>query len=262
MYLCVLCTASHLVIRKARVVCSADGDDAVDERKLKMIRVKEGRRIEAVHRGAPPTSHVTYIISAAWLIQWKAFLRGGTRPGPIDNTVLFCDPSSAVTTATSQQQSLHNTLRKKLQLSVDYRCLNRREWAALVSMYGGGPCIRRPEHDIYSSPIHDLPIDRRVAAKRTRQFYAGRDIDAAVTRELDGLVSMEEVVDELTNLEAFTELTDPRVERMHMALRTGGDDDDDDADAKKKKNNGDDDDDDDDDDEPQNATERQDNNAD
>ena len=75
------------------------------------------------------TGETVYIVSAAWINNWKKFVQSdaGVHPGPVDNSVLL----------DRDQRPLRN-----LSHGSDYRGVNQKIWEHWVKIYGGGPEVR------------------------------------------------------------------------------------------------------------------------
>ncbi|KAF0682593.1 Aste57867_25300 [Aphanomyces stellatus] len=109
-----------------------------------------------------------FFIEASWMDMWMNFvLHDGPLPGPLSNQTFY---------------TRDNTLRKDLQVTKHYRCVNPRVFAIYTELYGTGGAfpIARYTLDIYSTPILrddvleilKLPeLSARVAVTEMREAY-------------------------------------------------------------------------------------------
>lgn len=79
------------------------------------------------------------MIASSWLLAWDAYVKGGPRPGPVSNHLLFEDDGKSLKTG--------------MKSRIDYKGLYFHEFDGLIKLFGGGPVIARSTTDIYS----DLP---------------------------------------------------------------------------------------------------------
>lgn len=79
-----------------------------------------------------------YLLECSWLTKWKAFVRGGPLPGPIDNARLL---------------GIDNSPLPGLQKVKHYRGVDAIQWFFWYERYGGGPAIVRSELNIYAAPV-------------------------------------------------------------------------------------------------------------
>ena len=77
--------------------------------------------------------------------QWRTYVQGGERPGPIDNAHLLEADADGVYVA-----------RPGLTKAEDYRAVNDGVWAYFQTQYGGGPTLARDKVDLYSSIYWDV----------------------------------------------------------------------------------------------------------
>ena len=97
--------------------------DATADPVLRERRHKERKTAKRIQETA---SGEHRIISAEWLMQWSAFLRGGIRPGAVDNGRL---------------KDRRGGLRKGKVLGVDYALVAKELADYLVSVYGGDSAL-------------------------------------------------------------------------------------------------------------------------
>eukprot|EP01052_Picozoa_sp_SAG31_P000119 SAG31_NODE_4_length_45662_cov_15.654622_3_plen_701_part_00 len=81
-----------------------------------------------------------FVIEASWLEQWRNFVAGGSRPGPIDNRILV----------DIDDQGKYRA-KPRLGKATDYRAVNHRVWSFFQDRYGGGPTLVRERVDIYAA---------------------------------------------------------------------------------------------------------------
>ena len=105
-----------------------------DEKALEERRLFEKNVVNNSDTQTSQDGEAWFLISAMWLENWKAFIRGGPLPGPVDNTVLLKD----------DRKPKQNLVRAK-----EYRGVNPRVWAFFKKHHGGGPALARKELDIY-----------------------------------------------------------------------------------------------------------------
>lgn len=111
------------------------GDPVLRERRHK--EKKTARRIQETASGEHR------IISAEWLTQWSAFLRGGMRPGPVNNAKL---------------RDRKGGLKKGKVLGVDYALVAKELADYLVSVYGGDQALDPDLSQDCPTPRVDLPV--------------------------------------------------------------------------------------------------------
>lgn len=114
--------------------------DATADPVLRERRHKERKTAKRIQETA---SGEHRIISAEWLTQWSAFLRGGIRPGPVDN---------------GRVRDRKGGLKKGKVLGVDYVLVAKELADYLVSVYGGDQALDPLASQDCPTPRADLPV--------------------------------------------------------------------------------------------------------
>jgi CRP-like cAMP-binding protein len=135
-----------------------------------------------------------FIIDAEWLQEWRSYVQGGKRPGPINNAHMLEANSSGVYVARAGLTKAH-----------DYRAVNDRVWAFFQRAYGGGPTLARGKVDIYSMAHWDVAPKSRSEQARIERVIRQRNCvlpaavqDAEVRQQvIDAMLPVEREAGEL-----------------------------------------------------------------
>lgn len=149
-----------------------------------------------------------YIVEAAWIKKWKAFLQteDAPYPGPVDNASLI----EAWSLRCPMMHPLPGLVRGR-----DYRGVNGKVWSLFVRTYGGGPEIVRRSVDIYEvdrSPRPGTPSGESGAIFEEFSTPARSEVDDPVDPPAEAGDDFEEVVASACSAASPEETAEARLE--------------------------------------------------
>jgi len=149
--------------REAQVLAERRTREAQAVARVDSTRAGEGGGVPQEGGHADST---WYLISSRWLRSWRAFI---DNKGPLDGTGRGVLPPGPVDNACLMRRD--GTPQGNLRPRTHYRGINASVWGMFISMYGGGPCIRRATIDMYDeTPVPPPPAAIHALAPHSCAF--------------------------------------------------------------------------------------------